>query len=212
MSTQAVRKVWTARAQTRSAFQWRQFLESVTENVHSISNENTIVCSSPTAKHKQIQACLHMLPSYRDSHQIKNTVSKHCTSSVVWGKSLLLPLVSCAPEMEQDSRKLGLSVKNPTMCLSEITDPCGREETRWLLAVLPVLVRSSELQRLGKKGAVLLSFLKKTRIQEAMCEDWEDSWWPGKATWHGEDLPAFPRRVKRVIPDCWLKHCGGLAS
>lgn len=46
--------------------------------------------------------------------------------------------------------------------LSEITDPSGREETRWLLAVLPFPVRSSELQRLGKKGAVFLSFLKKT--------------------------------------------------
>lgn len=108
-STQAVRKVWTERAQTRTAFQLRQFLESVTENLHSISNENTIVCVFPTVKHTQIQACLHMLPSYRDSHQIKNIMSKHCTSSVVWGKSLLLLLVSPAPEMEQDSRNLGLS-------------------------------------------------------------------------------------------------------
>lgn len=110
MPTQSVRKAWAERAQTRSAFQLRPFLGSVTENVHSISNENTMVCISPSAKHTQTQACLHTLPSYRESHQIKNTMSKHCTSSVVWGKSLLLPLVSCAPEMEQDSRKLGLSV------------------------------------------------------------------------------------------------------
>lgn len=109
VSTQAVRKVWAERAQTSSAFQLRQFLESVTENVHSISNENTIVCVSPTAKHTQIQACSHMLPSYTESRQIKSIMSKHCTSIVVWGKSLLLPLMSCAPETDQDSRKFGLS-------------------------------------------------------------------------------------------------------
>lgn len=32
---------------------------------------------------------------------------------------------------------------------------------------------------------------------------------PDKMTWHGEGLPAFPERMRRVI---LVKQCGGLIS
>lgn len=41
------RKVQTETRQAGSTFQLRQFLESTTKNVHSISHENTVVCVSP---------------------------------------------------------------------------------------------------------------------------------------------------------------------
>ena len=110
LSTQAVRKVRTETAQAGSAFQLRQFLESRTENAHSLNltRKYSTVCF-PTTKHTQIQTCVHMFPSHTKSRQTKN-MTKHCCQRVVWGRRQLPPLVSCAPQMDQDGRKLGLSV------------------------------------------------------------------------------------------------------
>lgn len=81
---------------------------------HLILHKNTIVSVSPTTKHTQNYTRVHMLPLYTKSHQIKNIITKHCSQRVLWGRRLLPPLVSCAPQMDQDSRKLGRSLhENP---------------------------------------------------------------------------------------------------